>query len=33
MIIEWLTPLLEWTGLSIIPLLLLVIIIILIIKD
>lgn len=33
MIMEWLAPILEWTGLGIVPLLLLVIIIIKIIKD
>lgn len=32
MIIEWLTPVLEWTGLGLIPLLLLILIIILVIK-
>lgn len=33
MIIEWIQPLLDWTGLGLIPLLLIIIIIIKIIKD
>lgn len=33
MIAEWLQPLLEWTGLTIVPLLLTILIIIIIIKD
>lgn len=33
MLLEWLTPLLEWLGISLIPFLLLLIAIILIFKD
>lgn len=33
MITEWLTPLLEWLGIGLIPFLLLVLIIIIVIKD
>lgn len=33
MILDWLTPILEWTGLTIIPFLLILLIIVLILKD